>query len=135
MKGPVYLYYEIHNFYMNHRDFVKSRNFAQLRGEVHVDSNNNSRCEGAKYVKEIFDYDESRYKTFTGKPLSGDEFANPCGLIAKSYFNDTYKMYDSNGKNLGIDETGIANNYDKEYMFKRNPDADTLQWIDVENGI
>ena len=29
-----YLYYEIENFYANHRKFVKSRNYKQLRGNV-----------------------------------------------------------------------------------------------------
>ena len=120
---------------MNHRDFAKSRSYPQLRGEVHVDKNNNSRCEGAKYVKEIFDNDESKYFSYSGKKLKGDDYANPCGLIAKSYFNDTFSLYDYKMSSIFIDETGIANDYDKTYMFKRHSDSQNLQWINVENGI
>ena len=36
MINPIFLYYELHNFYMNNRDFVKSRIYPQLRGEIHV---------------------------------------------------------------------------------------------------
>ncbi len=135
IPSPVYFYYELDNFYMNHRDFVKSRSFPQLRGDVHVDSKNNSRCEGARYMSEIFDNDTLRYKTWVGKNLSGDDFANPCGLIAKSYFNDTdFNLKNSKGDLITINETDIANDYDKKYMFKRHDDSKNLQWIDVENG-
>ncbi len=134
IPGPVYFYYEINNFYMNHRDFVKSRSFSQLRGEENVNSSNNSICEGAIYMSEMFDNNTARYKTYTGKPLKGSDFANPCGLIAKSYFNDTeFKIINSKGEEQVIDEKNIANEYDVKYMFKRNEKSEDLQWIDVEN--
>ena len=38
-------------------------------------------------MSEMFENDTSRYKTFTGSPLKNDSFANPCGLIAKAFFN------------------------------------------------
>jgi hypothetical protein len=119
MKAPIYLYYELNNFYMNHRDFVKSRSYPQLRGEVHDDSKTAKRCQGASLVSEMFDKDVSKYKTWTGKPLKGDDFANPCGLIAKSYFTDTYKLFDSKGVAININDKNISNDYDKTYMFKR----------------
>ena len=34
MKGPVYFYYKLENFYQNHRRYVKSRNDDQLAGKV-----------------------------------------------------------------------------------------------------
>jgi len=30
--APVYVYYQLDNFYQNHRRYVKSRSFAQLQG-------------------------------------------------------------------------------------------------------
>jgi hypothetical protein len=39
------------------------------------------------HIKDIFGNDTSKYKTYWGKPLNGDDYANPCGLVAKSYFN------------------------------------------------
>lgn len=32
IEGPVYVYYQLDNFYQNHRRYVKSRSFNQLQG-------------------------------------------------------------------------------------------------------
>jgi len=143
MPGPSYVYYELENFYMNHRDFVKSRIYAQLRGEVYINSRNNSECAGAITMSEMFNNDESKYISVGGRKMNGSEFASPCGLIAKSFFNDTYELFyedrDNNGKigkrSISINETAIANNYDKIYMFHNHKDYKENQWIDVTNGI
>jgi hypothetical protein len=58
--------------------------------------------------------------------------ASPCGLIAKSYFNDEYQLY-SESRKIFINETGIANQFDKDYTYKREADYNHTQWIDVEN--
>lgn len=87
LKGPLFVYYELNNFYLNHRNLVKSKIFTQLQGKTHVDSSNNSKCEGAVYMWEMFDNDTSKYFTYTGVPLNGTSFANPCGLVAKCMFN------------------------------------------------
>lgn len=34
MEGPVYVYYELRKFHQNHRSYVKSRSFDQLKGGV-----------------------------------------------------------------------------------------------------
>jgi hypothetical protein len=65
---------------------VKSKIWSQLRGEENADSSNNTSCEGARYMYEMFDNDTSKYKSYTGQPISGDALANPCGLIAKAFF-------------------------------------------------
>lgn len=36
MKPPIYVYYELDNYYQNHRRYVKSRSSLQLLGEVCV---------------------------------------------------------------------------------------------------
>jgi hypothetical protein len=134
IPAPVYFYYQIDNFFMNHRDFVKSRSYPQLRGDIHIDSSNNSICKGAQYVNEIFNNDSSRYKSWAGKPLKGNDYANPCGLIAKSIFNDTnFKITNSKDKVFYIDDSDIANNFDVEFMFKKHKDSETLQWTNVED--
>lgn len=135
IKPPSYLYYEIHNFYMNQRDFVKSKIVKQLRGEVHVDSTKNSNCEGAIYMYEMFDNDSSKYKTFTGEPLEANDYANPCGLIAKSMFNDTgFKLISEiDGEIFEIIETDITSKYDLKYNFKSIKNASKVQWIDITN--
>jgi hypothetical protein len=37
-------------------------------------------------MNEMFD-NPNMYVTYTGKRLSPNDFANPCGLMAKAYFN------------------------------------------------
>lgn len=39
-----------------------------------------------------------RNKSWNGTPLDPNATAIPCGLIAKSYFNDTYKLYQAESK-------------------------------------
>jgi hypothetical protein len=125
-----------------------SKLYPQLRGEEHVDNRNNSKCRGAQYVSEMFDNDTSRYLTQWGEPLKGSDYANPCGLIAKAFFNgkyyyfkfinnkiDTYRLYDKNVKPIDINQSHIANDYDRDYMYKRHPNYTKLQWMDVEDGI
>jgi hypothetical protein len=83
-------------------------------------------------MKEMFD-DPKMYRTYTGKPLSPDDFANPCGLIARAYFNEEYELYNPKSLRVPINETDIANIFDRSDFFKRNVNSSDLQWIDVEN--
>jgi hypothetical protein len=87
MPGPVLIYYQLDNFYLNHRYLVKSKIWAQLRGEVNVDSTQNNKCDGAVYMYEMFNNNTSKYFSYTGKPISGESYASPCGLIAKAMFS------------------------------------------------
>lgn len=66
------------------------------------------------------------------KALPADDVAWPCGLVAKSFFNDTYKLTKNGGNQVDINEKGIAWESDKEYKFA-NYDL-SKQWIDVTNG-
>lgn len=74
--------------------------------------------------------------------LGPDAAANPCGLVAKSLFNDTYNLTNlDTGASVTINETNIAWDSDVKYKFKHAYDglADNetwqdVQWTDVENG-
>lgn len=65
--------------------------------------------------------------------------AIPCGLVAKSIFNDTYELYkvNDNGANdhIDIDTTGIAWSSDISYKYKNiekaNTDYRDIQWYDM----
>lgn len=70
-KGKTYLYYKLTNFYQNHRKYVDSFDWNQLRGEAVAAGDLNSKCGPLSTNAE-------------GKPIY------PCGLIANSMFNDTY---------------------------------------------
>jgi len=86
---------------------------------------------------ELFGNDTSKLISVGGFPLISIEKLSPCGLIAGSFFNDTFKLYKvDNNKNLyqiNINETDIAYKIDRDRGFKRQQDYLYSQWIDVEN--
>lgn len=132
ISPPIYLYYEIDNFYSNHRYYQKSKVVDQLRGRLHVDSLGNIDCKGAIYVYEMFDNDTSKYHTYTGESLKAEDYANPCGLIAKSYYNDTnFHLNNTRGEDWFINETYITNAYDRKFVFGQIANSTSIQWINV----
>ncbi|VDP92539.1 unnamed protein product [Echinostoma caproni] len=81
LKGQVYFYYGLSNFYQNHRRYVMSKDDAQLHGDS---TRLSSDCEP--------------YRT---NP-QGKSYA-PCGAIAMSLFNDTFSV-----KYYGPDSNPLA---------------------------
>ncbi|XP_010481493.1 PREDICTED: putative ALA-interacting subunit 2 isoform X2 [Camelina sativa] len=68
MKAPIFIYYQLDNYYQNHRRYVKSRSDQQL---LHgLEFSHTSSCEPEESAN--------------GLPIV------PCGLIAWSMFNDTF---------------------------------------------
>ena len=65
--------------------------------------------------------------------------AIPCGLVAKSVFNDTYVLKKGT-EVVPIVETGIAWSSDIQYKFKNienEPNGKSwqdVQWLDMTNG-
>lgn len=102
MKHPVYVYYELTNFYQNHRRYVKSRNDQQLRGDK---ASTLSSCDPLA-------------TTASGLTIV------PCGLIAWSLFNDTYEFTTTpgaaNATGIIVDNTGIAWKSDVSSKFGEN---------------
>ena len=73
-------------------------------------------------------------------PLEDDEPAYPCGLVAKSLFNDTFTLtpVDDAGSitatPITINDDNIAWESDREYKFKNlEGDLKAKQWTDVED--
>ncbi|CAL5376609.1 unnamed protein product [Camellia sinensis] len=98
MKKPIYIYYQLDNFYQNHRRYVKSRSDKQLRNKA-------SEFETKDCAPEA-----------TTKVSNKDVPIVPCGLIAWSLFNDTYG-FSLNKKTLEVNKKGIAWKSDREYKF------------------
>ena len=71
-----------------------------------------------------------------GKILNDTDPAIPCGLVAKSFFNDTYKLYkqDEDGvrTQININENGIAWKTDVEQRFKNVVPEDGGDWQDIQ---
>ena len=83
MQAPVFFYYELHNFYQNHRRYIKSRSTSQLAGSNLPVSSISSDCDPVVLNSDLNVLLAMDNKT----PLVPSAPANPCGLIAKSLFN------------------------------------------------
>jgi hypothetical protein len=110
MKGPVYFYYRLTNFYQNHRRYAKSFNTDQLSGKaVSEGSIHSSDCTP---LTTAVDPKDNKTKPYY-----------PCGLAANSVFNDTF----GNPARVGaandpvpylMSKKGIAWSSDKELYGK-----------------
>jgi len=132
MKQPIMVYYQINKFYQNHRRYVKSKSDKQLNGKSFSlkEMKNSGDCAPAETNSEM-----NKQYSFTNKELNSEELAIPCGLIAKSFFNDSYKIYkNKKGEEnlIDIDETNIAWQADKDIKYKNTNNLDK-QWIDMTN--
>lgn len=99
MSSPIFVYYELDNYYQNHRRYVKSRSSLQLLGqEVKPD-----------------EFCEPLEKT----NIDGSDFdLNPCGLIANSMFNDIITL---SSDSVSMSEKDISWSSDREARFKQPP--------------
>lgn len=124
LEPPVMVYYQLENFYQDHRRYIKSRSTSQLKGEVLEVSQIADDCYPVVRVSDLY-----TNKTIGNYTLDPDAPANPCGLIAKSLFNDTFQLY-SEEKRIPISERNIAwkTDYDK---YQQPKDASMLQWTNV----
>ncbi|KAL1298205.1 hypothetical protein HN51_042598 [Arachis hypogaea] len=95
MQGPIFIYYQLDNYYQNHRRYVKSRNDKQLVNPASEGDTTN--C----YPQD---------KTNGSMPIV------PCGLIAWSLFNDTYKFW-VNTKSLTVNKKDISWGSDRSHKF------------------
>ena len=105
IRGPVFVYYALDNFYQNHRRYVRSRDDVQLIGDPVTKNTISSEC------------DPYRFRNVSNvlEPIA------PCGAIANSLFNDTYIITDSNGGNtFDISRRNIAWPSDHNVKFQ-NP--------------
>jgi len=130
LPPPSFLYYQINNFFQNHRRYLKSRDDEQLSGAVITERKYLSSCEPV-----VMDSDQMKIRS-------------PCGLVASSVFNDTFSLIDSQNHTLRMNESAsvIAWETDIRRKFKNPPpNAPGLdkidQWLDeeifpgkVENG-
>ena len=94
IEAPIYVYYQLENFYQNHRRYVKSRSNSQLLGEDLPEADLKD-CDPI-ITNEQLQFTESIEKSGDGwELLEPKDPAFPCGLVAKSFFNDTFEIYKS----------------------------------------
>ena len=121
---PVFVYYQLDGFYQNSRRYLKSKNIDQLRGN----KDDTEDCEPCQKNK---DMDLPSLLALDNKTtLNENASAIPCGLMAKTFFNDTFE-FSINSSSLLVDETNIAFDKDRD-LFKKNLDK-SKQWLDMTN--
>ncbi|KAK1393177.1 ALA-interacting subunit [Heracleum sosnowskyi] len=111
MKPPIYVYYQLDNFYQNHRRYVKSRSDQQLKSK-------NKENETADCKPEA---------TINGNAIL------PCGLIAWSLFNDTYSFSRSSQK-LQVNKKDISWKSDRDHKFGKDVFPKNFQNRTVKGG-
>ena len=67
-----------------------------------------------------------------GELLDPQGPAFPCGLIAKTFFTDTWVLKDGLGAEIPINKEGIAWKSDIDHKFNNTQDHYDDQWLDVE---
>lgn len=87
MISPVFVYYEIHNFYQNHRLYARSLSNKQLLGNNLNESDISTDCSPIVLNSDLF-----VNVSITGVPLNKSAPANPCGMIAYTLFNDSFTL-------------------------------------------
>ena len=127
ISQPIYFYYELDSFYQNYRSYFKSKSREQLLGN-YLAAEDLEDCKPAIYNKDI----PTKY-SITGAALDPNQPAFPCGLIARSFFNDTFRIY-KDGSKVSIKETGITWENGENQIYKNLDESQkNLQWLDIED--
>ncbi|XP_053310705.1 cell cycle control protein 50B-like [Spea bombifrons] len=103
-QGPVFMYYELSNFYQNHFRYMTSRDDKQLSGFLDSLENPSNYCAPYQWNSEH-------------KPYA------PCGAVANSMFNDVFTLYyNDNGAYIEVPLVVKGISWWTDYNIKfRNP--------------
>ncbi|TMS38465.1 hypothetical protein L596_005185 [Steinernema carpocapsae] len=106
LEGDVYFYYRLENYFQNHRRYLKSRSDKQLIGNL-------------KTVDECAPYDKLKDEL-----TNTEQVIAPCGAIANSLFNDTFKLLYNDITPVPFTTKGVVWDIDKDTKFKNPPGPD-----------
>ena len=107
MKANISVYYQLDGFYQNHPRYIRSKNEAQLKGEIATNEEIENDC--YPIIKNS-DVDNN-----SSNKLAPDDIAFPCGLMAKTFFNDTFTFYNkTDDSEIIINDHNIARKTDRE---------------------
>ena len=116
-KRETYVFYELANFFQNHRKYLLSISPDQLLGhDVSIE--------------------DLKLQCPPDQPYANGSFPNPCGLIYSSHFNDTFSLSNESGE-VEWDRSHLALAFDTERRYAHDfmgnvhsPKAqDTMVWM------
>ena len=84
MSPPIFFYYELNDYFQNHRRYINSRSDSQLEG-TYLGPSSLSACSPIIYNKDLGWGSVTAIDGTTTLDPNGP--ASPCGLIAWSFFN------------------------------------------------
>ena len=128
LEKPVYFYYQLKNFYQNQRDYVKSRDYSQQNGEYKV-VDKLSNCKPIQTNQQLFEWQQysvaeremlANDPSYTMTKMEKTEPATPCGIVAKSIFNDEFSEFQTldGTTKFEFEKENIAWETDKLHKFK-----------------
>jgi phospholipid-transporting ATPase len=113
MRQPILVYYSLGPYYQNYNDYLKSEVVPELMGRDVDPAVRHAKC--LEPVRR-----------------TGDKDIVPCGMIATSFFNDTFKLEAQHGP-IDIDSSNVAWASDVE-RYTNPPDyrqhRDDTSWLD-----
>jgi len=119
MEPPILVYYQLTNFYQNHRKYVESRDELQLQGQLVSKQTAVARRLCEPMVK------------------LGNISLHPCGLFANTFFNDIIQLVNStdlkSNKLLDMVEKGIIWQSELDYRYKQPDGFDSEQCVSCED--
>jgi len=124
IDAPVFVYYQLIGFFQNSRRYVKSKETDQLTGD---DINAHDNCEPAETNSEM-GFPNGQQAIDRTTTLIGSNIAVPCGLMAKTFFTDSFD-FTINSVPTEVDQTNIAFAKDKD-LYDKEPDR-TKQWTSI----
>ena len=128
ISKPVYVYYQLDGFFQNSRRYVKSKEVAQLTGDKPYSKEN---CDPVETNEEMGFSNET--KSMNNETyLNPSDIAIPCGLMAKTFFNDNFSFFiiaEEEVEEIVVDQKNIAFDKDKK-LYSKEPDP-SRQWTNI----
>ena len=121
MKSPIMIYYQLNDFRENHRFYMDNKSDKQLKGEQASKDDLEKDCENSLYNSD-FEFADN---------LPPHDIAFPCGLKAKSFFQDVIDTFKISGRTVNITREELAYKSDIDSFSKVK--NDNSHWLDINN--